>query len=289
MNHDAPHDEDPMAALDALLARPEPLDPSPHTLRRLAAGDLPAAEAAAARTALKGDSAAAERLAALEAEDAAFLAAHPFASVQDELRRRAAALPADAPAADGLFGRFLRPRSLFWALAAASTALLLTLFAPSERLSGDPDVPGNRLKGSITLDAWGELDGAATRLEPGATLQPGDRLQFRVTTTRSHLALLGVDGTGTVSRYQPVGGDLSTPFAPGQARPLPDALTLDDAPGPEVFVVFLSDQPLLVEDLEQRVHDAVDGGDPLALLAADWDDLSADVGTFWARKDLHAP
>lgn len=280
-------DEDTMNRLEQLLSRPEPPPAavSPHTLRRLAAGDLPDAEAAAARAAISEDPAAAERLAALQAEDRAFLAARPFAAVQDELRRRAEALPAE-PARRGLLGRWLQPRSLGWALAAVATALLLGVLLPETPT--DPVGPSpNRLKGAATLSAWQQTAGDPARLEDGVTLGAGDAIQFTVTTTASHLALLGVDGTGTVSRYLPVGGDVSLPFTPGTHRPLPDAFVLDDAPGPEVFLAFLSDEPLLVEDLERAVHDALDDGGPDAVRDLDprQRGIDADVATFVAHKE----
>ena len=287
-------DEDTMSRFDALLRRPEPTDgPSPHALRRLAAGDLPAAEAAEVRAAVQADPALAARLTALEAEDRAFLEVRPFAEVKDELFQRAETLP--APRSAGLFGSFLRPRSLSWAIAAVVTALLVGVFVPPTEPGGDPTATTltgpNRLKGAATLSAWQPTGDAPARLESGVLLGEGDVLQFTVTTTRTHLALLGVDGTGTVSRYVPVGGDLSMPFAPGSNRPLPDALVLDDASGPEVFLAFLSDEPLLVEDLERAVHDALERAGAATLVERDWSDElgDVDVGAFVARKEGGAP
>ena len=94
----------------------------------------------------------------------------------------------------------------------------------------------NRLKGAATLSAWQPTGDAPARLESGVLLGEGDVLQFTVTTTRSHLALLGVDGT-ELSR-------VTCPWAETRsvrAREQPsaaDALVLDDASGP-VFA-FLS-------------------------------------------------
>ncbi len=105
-----------------------------------------------------------------------------------------------------------------------------------------------------------------------------------MTTGHDHLVLLGMDGTGTVSRYVPVGGEVSAPFQPGQAAPLADSLLLDDAPGPEVFVALLSDAPLLVEDLEQALHDAAGEGASRGLLSADLDALAPQVHVYWVEK-----
>jgi hypothetical protein len=277
-------DEDTMTALHALLSRGEPAaGPSPHALRRLAAGDLPDPDAAALRSVLRQDPDAAARLAVEEEADRAFLAAHPFDEVAPELFRRAAALAPPAPSR-GLFALVLRPRSLGWAIATVVTALLVATFTPVEPDRGPDPIPsrtGNRLKGA-TLEAFQEVDGAPVRLGPEARLAAGAVVQFRVSSSRGFVALLGVDGTGTVSRYLPVGGEVSDPFTPGAGRALPDALVLDDAPGPEVFLVFLSDEPLLVEDLEQAVHDVLDrGGDPARATF----DVPADVAAFAIAKE----
>ena len=107
-------------------------------------------------------------------------------------------------------------------------------------------------------------------MESGALLGEGATLQFLISTPHSHLVLLGIDGTGTVSRYVPVGSELSQEIVPGNAVPLEDSFRLDAAPGPEVFLAFLGDEPLLVEDLEHAVHDVAAGsGGSRAVLEVD--------------------
>ncbi len=81
---------------------------------------------------------------------------------------------------------------------------------------------------------------------------------------------------------------MSAEFTPGNGVALPDAFELDAAPGPEVFLAFLSDEPLLVEELEQAVHDVVTG-DPdgsRAVLDEDWAarGLAPQVGVFGVEK-----
>ena len=282
-----PIDEDTMNRLEQLLTRPEPPPGavSVHQLRRLVAGDLSSEESEQVRA-----SADPTRLAALEAEDAAFHAARPYSQVKDALFARAGALEPVESRRPGFFAGLLSRRALGWSLGAALTAVVLGLLVPDPDRPRTPadvtDPATNRLKGASPLEAWLDVEGTPQRVEPGVGLAAGDRLQFKITTTRNHLALLGVDGTGTVSRYVPVGGELSAPFVPGNARPLSDALVLDDAPGPEVFVAVLTDEPMLVEDLERALHDLVDVGGPGAVRGIDAADLgvTGEVAVFFAEK-----
>lgn len=285
-------DEELMNRLEQLLTKPDPpTGATVHQLRRLVADDLSDQERKAVRAAVAEDPALAACLAEIRSADDAFLAARPFEAVKDELFARAALVPASGAPTSGLFARMFSRRAVFWSLAAVATALVLGLLLPDggEVASTDvtdPDRPANRLKGGAALEAWLDVEGHAQRVEPGVELSAGDRLQFKITTTHTHLALLGVDGTGTVSRYVPVGGDLSAEFVPGNARPLTDALVLDDAPGPEVFVAFLSDEPLLVEDLERALHDLLDGGGAAAVRDAGPGafDVQGDVAIFHGAK-----
>ncbi len=284
--------EEAMNRLEQLLTRPDPPQgATAHQLRRLAADDLSDQERAAVRAAVAADPELGAHLARIREADDAFLAAHPFGAVRGELFARAARLPAE-PAGGGLFARLLQRRALLWSLAAAATAVALGLFAQGPAPTAgsndvvDPRGSANRLKGAAPLEAWLDVEGHPQRVASGVALSAGDRLQFTVTTTHTRLALVGVDGTGTVSRYVPVGGDLSAPFVPGNARPLSDALVLDDAPGPEVFVAFLSDEALLVEDLERAVHDLFDAGGAQGVrdAAPDAFGVQADVAIFSAEK-----
>ncbi len=287
-------DEELMNRLEQLLTKPDPpAGATVHQLRRLAADDLSDQERKAVRAAVAEDPALAARLGEIRDADDAFLAARPFEAVKDELFARAALVPSSSASSPGLFARLFSRRAVVWTLAAVATALVLGVLLPDGNEVAtdvtDPDRPANRLKGAVALEAWLDVEGHPQRVEPGVALSAGDRLQFKVTTTRTHLALLGVDGTGTVSRYLPVGGDVSAEFVPGNARPLSDALVLDDAPGPEVFVAFLSDEPLLVEDLERAVHDVVTSspGGSRSVLTEDWaaHHLAPQVSLFGVEKD----
>lgn len=269
-----PHD-----AIERLLHRPEPAPGavSPHRLERFLAGDLPPADAAQVREALRADPALAAQAAALRADDEAFALAHPYEAVRAALFARAALQPASAAPRRRWFAG---PFRLALPLVATLAALALLLLRPV----AEPELgPSVRAKGA-GVTGWQLVEGQAEALFPGDALRAGDTLQLRVTTTQRYAVVLGMDGTGTVTRYLPVGGEESVAFGPGQGLPLPDGFRLDDAPGPEAFVVLLSPEPLPVADLEQALHDASGDGAARALLDADLADLAPEVHVFWVEK-----
>jgi hypothetical protein len=272
--------------LDDLLARPEIPDGSvtPAMIQRLVAGAADPGDAGRLRREIAADPELQSRFDGLLAEERSFESAHPWESVRDELYRRAAALPEVdvegvvrgfqiAPIASGSSARprwWLRLLPAMMGVAAVLGAFVV--FAPDVPVDR---VAPNRVKSAEGLHGFVLVEGRTQPLAPGESMAEGDRLQFEVSTTHGYLALLGVDGTGTVSRYFPVGADQSAPFGPGSARPLPDSLILDAAPGPEVFVAFLSDEPLPLDNLHAALHDLVDaGGDgSRSLLVTDWESL----------------
>ncbi len=280
-------DDETMAALERLLARPDPPAGSvtPWMLERFVAGDLSRSEEGQVRSALKAEPALAARLERLRAADRDFEQGMPWEEVKGGIFERADRLPDAAttpPRAPGTW------RLLLTALAGAAAALALVVLVEP---AGDPvqDHLASRYKTDELLQAFVLVDGRPERVDAGETLTEGALLQFRVSSPHSFLALIGVDGTGVVSRYEPVGGDLSAPFVPGNARPLADSLILDDAPGPEVWLAFLSDEALLVEDLERAVHDVVTASPAgaRALLDRDWaaSGLAPQVAIFHVEKE----
>jgi len=284
-------DDDTMEALEALLSRPEPPEgaPTPWTLERYVAGDLGTSDARAVAAALRDHPDLAARVDRLRADEAAFEATRPWDDVKAAIVERSATLAAtDVPDASADLGGLSRRRwwQAIWIGTAGAVAILALafLFAPPPTVDGIP--APNRYKSSVLLQGFVLVEGHAERIEAGARLADGDRVQFRVSTPHGYLALLGVDGTGTVSRYLPVGGERSAEFAPGNGRPLPDSLELDAAPGPEVFLAFLSDEPLLVEDLERAVHDVVQDAGTAAVLTEDWEasGLAPQVSLFHVQK-----
>ena len=287
-----------MAELDTLLARPDLPEGAvtPWMLARYQLGDLPREQARRVAVELKTNAPLAARLDALKRADAAFDAAMPWQAVREGIAARARRLPPlpDAPVdrttpSRAWPSRRRTWRAALWGLACGAAALIVAFLLPPAD-PGTTDGPGpSRYKTDATLQAFVLVEGHPQRLEAGAPLQAGDVIQFRVSSPHSFLALIGVDGTGVVSRYEPVGADVSAPFVPGNARPLADALELDDAPGPEVFLAFLSDEALLVEDLERAVHDVVTAGPGAsrAVLLEDWAEagLAPQVALFHVEKE----
>jgi hypothetical protein len=268
-------DDETMEALERLLTRPDSPEGAPTrwTLQRYVAGDLGSTDARAVAGAVRGSPELEAYVAGLRAEEAVFEAAHPWEDVSAALFERAdqlapSARPDAVPDLGGLPPR--RWWQALWMGTAGAVAVLGLAFLFAPPTVPDGPVAPNRSKTSELLQGFVLVEGHAERIDAGATLREGDRVQFRVSTPHGYLALLGVDGTGTVSRYQPVGGEMSVSFGPGNALPLPDSLALDAAPGPEVFLAFLSDEPLLVEDLERAVHDVVQDAGSRAALQEDW-------------------
>lgn len=152
-------------------------------------------------------------------------------------------------------------------LAAVVLAMFLVLGRPS---GTGPDV---RFRTGDTLQVH-RLDGQ--RLVPyqqGVAVGSGDVLGFKVVATgHRSVVVMSVDGSGRVQVYWPEEGDVAEPIDADGLLALPGSLTLDDAPGPELFVaVFDEDVPLAREALE---HAWQSGGAPGVL---DWAGAAAGV------------
>lgn len=269
-------DEDTMNAVEQLFERPDLPDQavSPWRLERALSDDLGEADRRAVAEELRRDPALAARLAALQADDEAFFSDHPWESVAEGLRARAADIAPLGPRR-GSWRRWLA------VLVPVAAALALAMLWPVD----DPARSPNRLKGA-GLSAMQLVEGVAQPVAAGESLESGARLQLRVSTAHPWLVLLGVDGTGTVSRYAPVGGELSAAIVPGQAVALADSFVLDESPGPEVFVALLSPEALLVDDLEQALHDVVQDRGARALLEVGaLDGVAPQVAIFWVEKN----
>ncbi len=120
-------------------------------------------------------------------------------------------------------------------VALAAAAALVMFVTPKHEPSG------TRTKGAARLGLFIERDG---QLQPGTTgdvVQPGDVLQFTVTTTRpTFVALVGVDGSRHADVYFSETGVAGT-IGVGEDIPLPVSIRLDEVPGVETFHALFCD------------------------------------------------
>ncbi len=144
-------------------------------------------------------------------------------------------------------------RLLAWpATVSAAAALALVSLAPSLTAVSPETTMGARAKGpGLALSTYVKFAGQDQpgTLHMGQPLGAGDRLQFRVSTTRAgHLAILSLGARGEVSVFYPPGAQTAEVPA-GRDQPLGTAVELDDSPDPETVVALLCDKPLLIAKL----------------------------------------
>jgi RNA polymerase sigma factor (sigma-70 family) len=182
-----------------------------------------------------------------------FLKRRPFAEAEAEVVERVMFLP-DEPEIEVRRPAWTKLRVVVAAsLASAAALAAMLMFAPPE---GEEEPPPHVVAGRTTaLRAAVLRDGEAQRLKGSMGVHPGDEIEFRVdTATYDHVLVLGMDGNGAVSVVLPPGGGLSVPVDPGAGRTLSPALTLDDAPGPAVYVALFTRDPVASQDVAALVH-----------------------------------
>jgi hypothetical protein len=220
-------------------------------------GEGDAEEKRAARAHLDGCAGCRGRLAAFENERREYLLAHPF---RDFAARH---LP------EGIAER-ARPKRAFassrWLPAAAGLAaclvLLPVLFKAGLKPKAHSD-EGIRAKGGALLEYYVKRGGAVTPGSPAEAYRPGDELQFVCASgSYAYVTLASIDSRGHVSLYRtPAGAQaptagargaaaLSLPGKGGEKQSLPFAVTLDDSPGAELFVMIFGAAPLSGEAVE---------------------------------------
>jgi hypothetical protein len=201
-----------------------------------------------------------EHLMGLDSAREAFLAERPFTTVEADVAERATFLP-DDPEIEVEASTWSKLRLGLVSFAAGAVAMIVTVvFMP---WPGDEYVPPHDgLKGTTGLHAALLRDGAVSQVEPGETLRAGDEVQFRVDTGGyAHVVVVGIDGRGEVAVYQPLDGEHSLAVEPGAGRTLEGGFRLDDAPGPEVWIAFFTDEPIGAAGARKLVGEwAGDGG-----------------------------
>jgi hypothetical protein len=103
------------------------------------------------------------------------------------------------------------------------------------------------VKGSVSLVLHRKAGDGSAKVEPGATLAPGDVLQFEVRSAEDgYVAVLSRDGQGTVTVYHPFEGPRAARYQ--AASPLlPAAIELDDVRGREDVYALHSREPFALD------------------------------------------
>lgn len=224
-------------------------------LERIALGELPPEELAAARARLEEEPGGLARLAALEADSRATLERLPAGRVAREVdtRFRRGAPAREAPA---------RSPWLTTAMGLTPVLAALALFVIAQPGSG-PGSIGSETTGPVAgldpeptrskgltprLEVHRQRAQADELLAEGARAVAGDVVQLAyVAAGRTHGVILSVDGRGSVTLHAPEHGAQAAALAPSGTHRLPGAYELDDAPRFERFFLVTSDQPFAVE------------------------------------------
>ena len=235
-------------------------------LERIALGELPPEELAAARARLAEEPDGPARLAALEADTRATLERLPPGSVVREVSARASGAAARAAGAAARAAPASRREApspswrLAWGLVPAlATVALFVLARPPDvedvGLQGQGSrvavggVETTRIKGlAPQLVVHRQAAGGPERLTDGARAAAGDVVQLAyVAAGRTHGVILSVDGRGAVTLHAPDVGAQAVALAPSGTHTLPRAYELDDAPAFERFFLVASEAPFAVE------------------------------------------
>lgn len=186
--------------------------------------------------------------AALAASPGPALADHLAAcpTCRDHVTRVRDGVGADLP---GWLGQLAAPtpgpraRSWRWlggglALAAATAIVLVVVRAPGS------EVPAfTARKGAPSVAVHILRDGQVSLWDGRAPVRPGDRLRLEIAADGMHqIGVFATTGAGDAVVHRPL-YQAALPAQPGPAL-LPTAWQVDAAPGPETFVVVLSDRPI---------------------------------------------
>ena len=216
-------------------------------LERLAAGELPTAQARALRERLvaAGDG---DRLDALAASNREILTAHPADQVTAQVRRRAALAGRRVPA-------IWRPVwALSFAVAGGAAIALLLVRAPGSSpnpnvLLGQPEQETITIKGlQPSLGLYRKTSAGVERLGPKARVRPGDIVQVRyIAAGKRYGVVASCDARGAITLHLPEKPGQAVALAKDGERALAHAYELDNSPGFERFVFVTADAPFDTE------------------------------------------
>lgn len=188
-------------------------------------------------------------LATLENDKRVYLIEHPF--------REFAARHLDGALSEGKAGLRRSPvRRWLPAFAglAACLALVPVVMRYNETVAvvAETGENGVRTKGGTLLEYYVKRGETVTPGSAADSYRSGDELQFVYAAAgHPYVTLASIDARGHVSLYKAEGGgSLSLAAGPEGKQPLPFAVTLDDSPGAEFFVMIFSPGPLAGEAVE---------------------------------------
>jgi anti-sigma factor RsiW len=226
-------------------------------LERLAAGELPASQAAElrGRLAARGEE---HRLTALATSNQQILASLPADTVVAEVRRRAAASRVPARR-----GRPVFALSLATACAAGLAIFLVVRGQPGTTppSAGQHDkvhegrLPWTGIKGDPSLRIHRKTTSGEELLPRQASVHKGDTLQIGyIAAGWRYGVIASVDGRGTVTLHLPESPGPAAALEQSGEHSLPHSYELDDSPGFERFVFVAGDAPFATADVTSALR-----------------------------------
>jgi hypothetical protein len=236
-------------------------------VERIALGELPPDELAAARRQLESEPDGPARLAAIEESNREILAALPPAAMADRIQHRAVDEKASARRSNWRLGIALAAP----ALAAAAILIWLVPAGP------DDDVRLKGLKPHLVLHR--AIDGQIARLPEQTAVRAGDLIQISyVAGGRRFGAVFSIDGRGTLTQHFAAPGPPPAQLTPEGEVALPSSFQLDDAPDFERFVFVAChteyNQGRVIEEARRIAAGAAPATEPLAGLPTDCEQAS---------------
>jgi hypothetical protein len=214
-------------------------------------GEIGAEEKRAVRAHLDGCADCRGRMSALENERRDYLMAHPFREFA------AKHLDGESPSESAAARR--APASLW--LPGLIGAVACLVLVPVVLRYGIHDTvvteSGIRTKGGPVLEYYLKRGGTVTPGNASESHRAGDELQFVYSAgSHAYVTLASIDTRGHVSLYRSsdAASDANAPMSlsasPGDKQTLPFAVTLDDSPGAELFVMVFGTRSLTGAEVE---------------------------------------
>ena len=186
----------------------------------------------------------------------------PSCAAALDLWRRLEAEPAVAPPQPDRPRILLRPAA--WAAAVVACGMVLLWQLPDR----DDEQLAVKGPGGDAFHVAVQRDNERFRLQPGQTLEDGDRLGFFYTASEpGYLALLSASREGRVSVLYPRDVTHAASIVAGSEKPLPDGGVFRRRADCEWLVAVFSDGPLPLAPLVESLRDAAAAADDDCALA----------------------